>query len=304
MKRFVIVPGLDYYFFNQVSDPLIYVEEEKFLKKRNWLSVFIQRICKKLNIWRIYSLFIRDWEKKIQECDCCIVFDQAFSISLIKCINAFNPKIKIIVYLWNPVFKNLSFIKNLAKIKSYISIYSFDKNDCKKYGFIFSPMIYNFDVNISDSDIEYDVVFVGYSKNRSSLLKELYLKLILMRKKLFFYVLDNVNIKEKMPFELHNSYLDYNIYKEAMKKSRALLDIVQENQIGLTIRSMEAMCYKKKLITNNRDIISYDFYNRNNIFVIGIDDIDKLDDFLKLPYKPIDQEIIKEYNFIDWVKSF
>lgn len=63
MKRFVIVPGLDYYFFNKVSDPLIYVEEEKFLNKRDCLSAFIQRICKKFNIWRIYSLFIKDWKK-------------------------------------------------------------------------------------------------------------------------------------------------------------------------------------------------------------------------------------------------
>lgn len=304
MKRFVIVPGLDYYFFNKVSDPLIYVEEEKFLNKRDCLSAFIQRICKKFNIWRIYSLFIKDWKKKLLECDCCIIFDQAFSVALIKCIKAFNPNIKIIVYLWNPILRNLTLLKNLNKINSYISIYSFDKKDCEKYGFIFSPMIYNFDVKMSNLNVEYDVVFVGYTKNRSFLLKEIYLKLTSMKKKLYFYVLDNVNIKEKMPFELHNSYLDYNIYKEVMKKSRALLDIVQENQIGLTIRSMEAMCYQKKLITNNRDIVNYDFYHRNNIFVIGINDIDKLDDFLKSPYEPIDREIIKRYNFIDWVKSF
>lgn len=243
-------------------------------------------------------------EKKLLECDCCIIFDQAFSVALIKCIKAFNPNIKIIVYLWNPILRNLTLLKNLNKINSYISIYSFDKKDCEKYGFIFSPMIYNFDVKMSNLNVEYDVVFVGYTKNRSFLLKEIYLKLTSMKKKLYFYVLDNVNIKEKMPFELHNSYLDYNIYKEVMKKSRALLDIVQENQIGLTIRSMEAMCYQKKLITNNRDIVNYDFYHRNNIFVIGINDIDKLDDFLKSPYEPIDREIIKRYNFIDWVKSF
>jgi hypothetical protein len=36
----------------------------------------------------------------------------------------------------------------------------------------------------------------------------------------------------------------------------------------LIFRVFEALGYKKKLITNNQDITSYDFYNENNIFVI------------------------------------
>ena len=49
--------------------------------------------------------------------------------------------------------------------------------------------------------------------------------------------------------------------------SRCVLDSAQEGQMGLTIRVLEALGAKKKLITTNEDIVNYDFYNEENIYV-------------------------------------
>lgn len=304
MKKFVIVPGLKYYFFKDIKDPNIYVEEEKFLSSTNFCKNYIQRFSKKINLWPIYLLFIIEWKKKLKECDSCIIFDQAFSVALVKAIKFLNPNIKIYIYLWNPTFKDTSITKKLNKVKNLISIYSFDKNDCKKYGFKFSPMIYNLDIKYKKEEIIYDVIFVGYLKNRVQLLTELYNKLQEFSASTYFYVLDNIKTKDKVPFELHDTYLEYDEYRKKMICSKAVLDIVQDGQIGLTIRTMETICYGKKLITNNLDIINYDFYNKNNIFVIGIDDINTLEQFIKLPFVPIPSEVLKKYNFVDWIKSF
>lgn len=303
MKKFVIVPGLKYYFFKDINDSNIYIEEEKNILS-NMITRNIQRLSKKLNLWFLYLLFIKDWKTKLIECDSCIIFDSAFSISLVKAIKFSNPNIKIYIYLWNPTFKDISIVDKLEKVKNIVEIYSFDKNDCKKYGFKFSPMVYNFDVKNDYKDILYDVIFVGYIKNRQQTLLKFYNKLKSTNHNLYFYVLNNINTKEKLPFELHNDYLDYSEYKEKMLRSKAVLDIVQDGQIGLTIRTMEAICYGKKLITNNIDIVNYDFYNKNNIFVIGIDDIDDLQKFIQLPFISISKEILKKYNFVDWVKNF
>ena len=41
-----------------------------------------------------------------------------------------------------------------------------------------------------------------------------------------------------------------------------------KNQVGLTIRTFEALHLKKKLITSNKNIMKYEFYTPNNIYVI------------------------------------
>ena len=86
--------------------------------------------------------------------------------------------------------------------------------------------------------------------------------------------------------------------------SKAVLDIVQEGQIGLTIRTMETLCLHKKLITNNKDIVNYDFYNKNNIFIIGVDSFDDLKLFINTRVGKVDKKILSKYNFVDWVNSF
>ena len=39
-----------------------------------------------------------------------------------------------------------------------------------------------------------------------------------------------------------------------------VLDSAQDGQLGLTIRVLEAIGAKKKIITTNEDVINYDFY--------------------------------------------
>ena len=67
---------------------------------------------------------------------------------------------------------------------------------------------------------------------------------------------------------------------------------------------MEALFYEKKLITNNKNIINYDFYCKENIFILEKDDIEELPQFLKTPYKKIDNEIVNKYEFENWLEGF
>jgi hypothetical protein len=305
MKKFVVVPGKKYYFFNNIYDDDIYVEEEPFVAEKNKVICMFQRILKKFGLWRLYSFFLSNWKLKLKECDECIIFDQAFSPSIVKIIKKFNPKVNIHVYLWNPTFKDTSILEKLKKVSTFVHVYSFDKNDCRKYGFTFSPMIYDFNASKKNAiEFKYDVIFVGYVKNRVKMLTELYNQLKAASAKIYFYVLDNVNTTEPVPYELKKEYLNYEEYRNLMLSSKAVLDIVQDGQIGLTIRTMETICFEKKLITNNKDIMNYNFYDSNNIFVIGVDSLDNLATFINTPFKKISEELIREYNFVDWVKSF
>ena len=89
-----------------------------------------------------------------------------------------------------------------------------------------------------------------------------------------------------------------------INESKAILDIVQENQTGITIRPLEALFFHKKLITNNKNIVSYKFYCQNNIFIIGKDDINTLKEFMELPWLEIDKEVSDFYTFPKWIERF
>lgn len=55
-------------------------------------------------------------------------------------------------------------------------------------------------------------------------------------------------------------------YPEVLKDvsaSNCLLEVLQEGHTGATLRYYEAVCYNKRLLTNNKNIVNLPFYNPN-----------------------------------------
>ena len=67
---------------------------------------------------------------------------------------------------------------------------------------------------------------------------------------------------------------------------------------------MEALFFEKKLITNNKDIKNYDFYNPSNIFILGENNIEDIKEFINKPYEKVEQKIIDYYDFEQWLSRF
>ena len=53
-----------------------------------------------------------------------------------------------------------------------------------------------------------------------------------------------------------------------VSKTAIIVDIESPGQKGLTMRNIEMIGLKKKLVTTNKDIIHYDFYKPQNICII------------------------------------
>ena len=69
----------------------------------------------------------------------------------------------------------------------------------------------------------------------------------------------------------------------------------------MTMRTIEILGLKRKLITTNKDIVNYDFYNSNNILVIDRDN-PKFDiSFIEKPYIELKEEIYKKYSLENWI---
>ena len=89
---------------------------------------------------------------------------------------------------------------------------------------------------------------------------------------------------------------------DVFEKSRCILDAPQAGQTGLTIRTLECLGAKRKLITTNFDIRNYDFYNTNNILIFD-GNVDPDIPFFTKEYEDIPEKIYQKYSLRHWLKT-
>ena len=98
--------------------------------------------------------------------------------------------------------------------------------------------------------------------------------------------------------------ISYSENMNNISKTRCLVEIVQDGQAGLTLRALEAMFLHKKLLTNNRRINEFEFYNSNNIFIYGIDDLAHMNEFMSTPFQTMSEDVCYKYTIDCWVNNF
>lgn len=160
----------------------------------------------------------------------------------------------------------------------YDNVFAFDLIDSKNYGFDYSPLIYDVvDDYVPKKNMKNSVFYVGQAKDRLKLLIKSYEKLKELGVKCDFHIANVPDDKKKYDNEIiYNKFMTYNEAVDSIKKSTCLIDIIQGDSTGLTIKTCEAVCYDKKLITTNEHVKDYSFYDERFIRVIkSADDIDE-----------------------------
>lgn len=192
-------------------------------------------------------------------------------------------------------------------------IYSFDKEDIKKYGFK-EITNYNYLEKQPKSDataIKNEVLYIASFDNRLDTvfkLMEAFEKIkvsyrfIIVGKKTSLFKLKNLFSKDVKGIELRRKRIEQEGLKKLYSETNVVLDIVRENQSGLSFRIFEAMAFEKKIITNNKTVMHYNFYNPNNILIIKNEFVfDK--NFFETKYEPLTEVIFQEYTIANWVKK-
>ena len=296
-----------------IDDIKKYKKEIKFIeiplkKNKNIILRVIRKIhlnsnFKLKNIW-LDRKNIEDI-KKITADDTVIFFDTLNSAYLDLKKKYFHDT-KSIFWLWNTIEKRS--IKQLKIIKkSTKNIWTFDKKDSLTYDILYTTQFYWRENFTNSFDEEIDIFFIGQDKNRIekiekiAAIEDLNNEIYIIRETGKIY-------SKKYEKYLKKNVLSYEDVIEKIKKSKCLLEINLEGQEGITLRTLEALFFNKKLITNNRKVKEYDFYNKNNIYII--DDTNILEKnffeikkFLKLKNQKIDDEILKKYTFEFWLKK-
>lgn len=249
-----------------------------------------------------YKFLFSDWFFNMEEYKEIIIFDTGNLNYIYTIFKKKFPNIKIIVWFWNNVNQTINPKKLIRK---GADIWSFDYDDVNKYGFKYNSQFFvKTKMIFPYKRYSQDVFYVGKDKDRAQILSQLIAEL--NNNNLTY----NINLVKSA-----NSINNYGIeYKEPMKyedvlkntiESRAIIDLVSYAQNGLTLRPLEALYYKKKLITNMKNITNYNFYKKNNIFIIGVDDFSELNEFITSDYDDSDwDKVVNYYEFDEWQKRF
>lgn len=164
------------------------------------------------------------------------------------------------------------------RYKRYYGIdmaYSFDKNDCEKFHLEF------FDIYSSKAASEkpwedlYDLFYVGSARTdeRLELLHAVAEQTEGIRS--CFYMIGVDSDKQRCPERVtYNQPLRYDEVVGKTLNANCILELINDNQEGNTLRFKEAVCYNKKLLTNNRAVLDSPYYDERYIRVF--DDVSEI----------------------------
>lgn len=240
----------------------------------------------------------------------------AFTPDMVAKIRELNPKAAFALYQWDSE-QNLPYSTGIHKF--FDKVFSFDMNDCERdsmYTFLplFYTRIYEEIGDEKTNSYKYDCSYVGTAHPQKfkdiNLISEF---LADKMKSQFIYHYMPSKLKyiyhKLLAPEFKNADLsDFSFEKIAssemmriFKESKCILDAPQAGQTGLTIRTIECLGAKRKLITTNKDIVKYDFYDENNILVFD-GGLDLSSPFFSSDYRELDENIYKKYSLREWLK--
>lgn len=207
--------------------------------------------------------------------------------------NSVKNDAKLHLYLWNPMSYYADIIDDVSK---RWHIWTFSKDEAQKYNMLYAETFYN-KLLVEKAPIETDLFFVGKDKGRREILESL------NKVAMDAGLVTDINIVDGVKCLYNPKYshkLPYDEVRKRIARTRALVDIVQEGQTGMTQRVLESLFFQKKLITNNYSIIEMPFYNSSNIFLLGKDDKQDLKRFVERVYQDIEFDI-DEFDVKNWL---
>ncbi|MCS3868280.1 hypothetical protein J3D55_001196 [Chryseobacterium ginsenosidimutans] len=264
-------------------------------RKVNKIEKIFRKISFKTGIKK--SGWYGDWRKHVTTIDTVIIF-ATNRFDFIEYLADNYPDIRIIVWYWNPVFR--CFDPSKLKRKN-IEYWSFDEDDCKKYNLKFNTTFYfdNIDVDKNEA-IKFDVIFLGADKKRKSVLDKINKDLTAIKIKTLFHIVPD----KGQPNPQDIKPLPYYDYLKLVSQSSCILDYIQAGQSGNTLRPMESIFFRKKLITNDKNIRKERFYDPANIFILDHDNFENINDFINGSYHEIRSELVNYYDFSTWLNRF
>lgn len=222
------------------------------------------------------------------------------------------PHVDIIIYRWDSL-KSKPLHDEIIALSS--AVYSFDPYDCERNQKIKHLPLFHSHRSLSRSQtpsLKYQVTFVGTARlRRLRFLSHIYRQYYGYEERVFFYLKAPSYLhflmykmyllynRSKLP--IFRKSLDYDTYLRVIEQSKAILDIEFEGQTGLTMRSIEVLFSNKPLISTNRMLKEYEFYDERHIHVIeeGVVNVKPIKDLIN----PRMAKLFEKYHINFWART-
>lgn len=131
-------------------------------------------------------------------------------------------------------------------------VFSYDEGDANRYGMRYYPSFYSKYIRDSKVIPQYDVFFIGNAKDRLTRIYQTYDFLVSNGLNCRF-IINGINGSDKRRGDgiIYNHPLTYKEVLSNVLMSKSILEIIQQGSRGQTLRVNEAVCYQKKLLSNN-----------------------------------------------------
>ncbi len=189
--------------------------------------------------------------------------------------------IRYILYYIDPIDRSVClYAKYLQDQHLFDAIYTFDPEDAKKYGLIHWTTPYS-RVMDPPSTTDCDLYFIGIETER---LAQICAVLHKGTENAVSVKMDVIQFEERPELAAFQNCVcthsvgDVMPYMDALRhtlNARCILELVRPNQSGFTLRAYEAVVYNRKLLTNNKNILNFKYYNPANMqYFEKVEDID------------------------------
>jgi len=244
-----------------------------------------------------YNEVILDQIKNIKLIDTSIYIKADFLSK--ETIEAVNKKSRQSVLIISDSINRYPKTKNILSL--FDKVFSFEKKDCKKYNLRFKTNFIYKSTENAPENYKYKVFNISSFDNRFPVIKKISKALYEMKIKSKIVIFTSKeNTEPYLEFSKKSLSIEEN--NQFLEESEIMLDVSRNGQEGLSFRVFESLGLKKKLITTNKDIINYDFYNPDNIFVIeNADNIKIPQAFFETSYVDIPENILNKYLIQNWV---
>ena len=241
---------------------------------------------------------------------------ESISNAIIKRLRDAHPESKIIMYYWDSISNNHN---AKGMLRSFDKVLSFDKNDCQDFNLLFLPLFYipQYE-SIAQSLVsqKYDLMFAGtIHSERYEFINGIVNQVenfggrcftwLYFPSKINFYKLkwDNPKFRKAKINDFHFTPMPRVELLSYYAESRIQIDMQHPKQTGLTMRTIETLGAKKKLITTNADVSNYDFYRPENILIVDRYNPVITKEFINTPWKEIPEDIYKKYSIRSWLNT-
>lgn len=168
-----------------------------------------------------------------------------------------------------------------------------NKPDAQKYGISYFPTIIHKTIVDNDASLpESDVLFIGAAKNRLDKIHQLYERLQGLGLKCEFHITNVPTVQQKHPDIVYNKPMTYYEVLKYVQKTSCILEITQKDAYGFTLRTVEALLYNKKLLSDNPILKETPFYDER--FVVYFSDVDEID---ATAFNTIKNEVPVEFGY-------